>query len=233
MICLSDTRWALEFRVMSFGLCNMPSMFQSTIDAVFWDQLQKSVRLFFNNILVFSKSWESHIQHRRLILATLAKLSLVANPDKSEFALQSISYLGHQISQSGVEVDGSKIEAITSWPLPTNIKQLRGFPGLASYYWRFVYNYASIPAPLCNLLCKDNFCWTSSATEAFGKLKTALPHLFFAYQISILNSLLKLTHRVTGWVLCSNKMKVQSCFSISNYLRALDTTPSMSKKWQL
>lgn len=74
----------------------------------------------------------------RLTLATLAKHSLVANQSKCEFSWKYISYLGHQVSNAGVEVDSNKIDAIASWPLPTSVCQLRGFLGLVGYYRQFV-----------------------------------------------------------------------------------------------
>jgi len=84
------------------------------------------------------------------------------------------SSLGHTVSGQGVVVDASKVQAVLAWPLPTNLKQLRGFLGLTGYYRKFIKGYASIPAPLTNLLKKDNFNWDVDATAAFETLKSAL-----------------------------------------------------------
>jgi hypothetical protein len=66
-----------------------------------------------------------------------------------------IDYLGHIVSGSGVEMDDSKVKEVMEWPLPSNIKQLRGFLGLTGYYRRFIKNYALTALPLTTLLKKD------------------------------------------------------------------------------
>lgn len=84
--------------------------------------------------------------------------------------MSSISYLGHRISEAEVKIDPDKTSAITDWPLPSNLKQLRGFLGLSGYYRKFVKDYASV----INMLCKDGFTWTEEGKESFEKLKIAL-----------------------------------------------------------
>ncbi|KAF7838882.1 Ty3/gypsy retrotransposon protein [Senna tora] len=85
-----------------------------------------------------------------------------------------IEYLGHFVSAKGVEMDPAKIQAIIEWPLPTTIKQLRGFLGLSGYYRRFIHRYSAIAAPLTSLLKKTDFHWSDEATIAFNALKTAV-----------------------------------------------------------
>lgn len=82
-----------------------------------------------------------------------------------------MEYLGHCISAEGVSTNPKKIEVVQSWPEPVNVKQLRGFLGLAEYYQRFIRGYGVISKALTDLLKKDNFKWSSNATEAFEKLK--------------------------------------------------------------
>lgn len=130
------------------------------MNVVFKNQLRKLVLVFFDDILVYSKDWPTRLSHLRLALAMLKENSLVANRAKCDFALSSISYLGHRISTDRVSVDSAKIEAISNWPAPMSVRQLRGFLGLAGYYRRFVWGYATIATPLSDLLCKDRFVWT-------------------------------------------------------------------------
>ena len=87
-----------------------------------------------------------------------------------------LSYLGHIVSGTGVSVDPAKINAITNWPVPTNVKQLRGFLGLSGHYRRFVRQYTQLAAPLTQLLRKDAFVWTNEAEQAFRSLQNALTH---------------------------------------------------------
>jgi hypothetical protein len=94
---------------------------------------------------------------------------------KCEFAQQSISYLGHVISASGVATDQSKIATVRDWPAPTNAKELRSFLGLAGYYRKFVQNYGVIAKPLTNLLRKGVlYIWTEETEQAFQLLKASL-----------------------------------------------------------
>ncbi|XP_020229083.1 uncharacterized protein LOC109810110 [Cajanus cajan] len=93
---------------------------------------------------------------------------------KCSFGLQQVEYLGHTVSGEGVAMEKDKIQAVLNWPVPLNLKQLRGFFGLTGYYRRFIKSYASIAGPLNNLLKKDNFLWDSQVTAAFERLKTAI-----------------------------------------------------------
>ncbi|XP_026451768.1 uncharacterized protein LOC113352115 [Papaver somniferum] len=89
-------------------------------------------------------------------------------------AQPQLEYLGNLISANGVATDPEKISATQIWPLPTNLKQLRGFLGLTRYYRRFINNYGTISKPLTDMLKKDAFHWTPSAHQAFTDLKTTM-----------------------------------------------------------
>lgn len=163
-----------EFLVMPFGLCNAPSTFQTTMNALFQPFLCKFVFVFFDDILVYSRSLEDHISHLDDVFNCLLQQQFYLKQSKCSFAQSSIAYLGHIVSAQGVGPDPEKISAMVDWPKPTTLKQLRGFLGLTGFYRKFVRNYAIIAAPLTDLLRKDAFTWNDQATAAFELLKKAM-----------------------------------------------------------
>ncbi|MCH81628.1 hypothetical protein A2U01_0002419, partial [Trifolium medium] len=163
-----------EFLVMPFGLCNAPSTFQSVMNTIFEPFLRQFVIVFFDDILVYSPSLELHLHHLEQVFDCLLQNQFHLKQSKCSFAQNSIEYLGHIVSIEGVGADPEKIKAMLLWPAPQTIKQLRGFLGLTGFYRKFVCNYATIAAPLTDLLKKDAFCWTEKAQRAFETLKTAM-----------------------------------------------------------
>ncbi|XP_057429344.1 uncharacterized protein LOC130722592 [Lotus japonicus] len=114
-----------EYLVMPFGLMNAPSTFQALMNEVFRDLLRRNVLVFFDDILVYSSDWETHLQQLTMVLDRLRKQGLVANRKKCSFAQQSVEYLGHVVSFQGVSMDPSKIQSVINWPTPKNVKGVR------------------------------------------------------------------------------------------------------------
>ena len=129
--------------------------------------------VFFDDILIYSPTYSSHIRHLNEVLSILTKNQFYVKLSKCTFACTTVEYLGHLFANGELKADPSKIEAMLSWPTPTSVRQLRGFLGLTGYYRRFVAHYASIAGPLTELL-KDSFVWSETAASSFVALKGAM-----------------------------------------------------------
>jgi hypothetical protein len=154
---------------MPFGLTYAPVAFQSLMNQLLQPFLRKCVLVFFDDILIYSKTEAKHCEHAKHILQVLRRNKIFAKLSKCVFGQQQIEYLGHIISAQGVSTGPNKIQAVKEWPIPTNITELRGFLGLAGYYRRFIRDYGKIYRPLFEGLKKGEFQWSSSQLDAFNK----------------------------------------------------------------
>ncbi|GKC84187.1 putative mitochondrial protein [Tanacetum coccineum] len=150
-----------EFLVMPFDLTNAPSTFQALMNEVFKPFLRKF-------------TLEEHVYYLSVVLETMRQNQLFAKQSKCVFGTKQVEYLGHVISALGVATNPSKIKAMQDWPVPNNVKQLRGFLGLTGYYRRFIMNFASVSRPLTQLLKNIGYKWTDEAQVAFENLKVAM-----------------------------------------------------------
>lgn len=139
-----------EFLVMPSGLANAPSTFQATMNEIFKPHLRCFVLVFFDNILVYSPSWKTHLEHQEIVLQLLRQHHLVAKHSKCLFGQTTVDYLGHIISAQGLVVNPDKIKVIQNWQPPKTVKEV--FLGLTGYYRCFIHHYAAIAGPLNKLL---------------------------------------------------------------------------------
>ncbi|KAL2938982.1 Transposon Ty3-I Gag-Pol polyprotein [Bienertia sinuspersici] len=164
-----------EFTVMSFGLTNAPAAFMDIMNRTFHEYLDKFIVVFIDDILIYSRSREEHEEHLRRTLDILRRDRWYAKLSKCEFWLKRIAFLGHIVSNEGVSVDPSKIKAVSEWPRPTNVTEIRSFLGLAGYYRRFVKDFSRIAQPITRLMRKEvKFEWKEDCEKAFVELKKRL-----------------------------------------------------------
>lgn len=166
-----------EFKVLPFGLTNAPPVFSAAMNHIFRDMIGKHVLVYLDDILVFSKSAEEHLQHLRLVLQRLREHKFYAKLSKCEFNMRSVHYLGHVVSAEGIQVDPRKTQVVDEWPVPRNPKHLRSFLGFANYFRRFIQGYSRLVSPLYALLKADAaWVWTDACQSAFEGVKHALTH---------------------------------------------------------
>ena len=172
-----------EFKVMPFGLCNAPATFQRLMEVVLAGLNRKQCFVYLDDILIISHNWEEHLENLQLVFDRLRRAGLRLKPKKCTFAQRKALYLGHIISEEGIEVDPEKVEKVRNYPIPNNLRSLQQFLGLVSYYRRFIPNCSKVTNPLHCLTRKDvPFIWSDSCQESFDRLKmllTSTPVLAF------------------------------------------------------
>ena len=164
-----------EFFTMPFGLTTAPATFQRLMQTVLNELVPKDCLIYMDDIIVHGRTIREHNQRLTEVLMRLREAGLTVKSKKCQFLRQEVLFLGHRLSAAGVQVDSSKTARILSWPTPKNAQDVRSFIGLASYYRKFVRNFAAIASPLHRLTEKGRpFRWTTECTEAFTRLKQLL-----------------------------------------------------------
>ena len=167
-----------EFNVMPFGLTNAPATFkaQRLMECVLAGLTYEQCLIYLDDIVVFSVTFDQHLERLKMVFHHLAEAGLKLKPSKCHFAKSEIRYLGHIVSRQGIQADPDKTSAMISFPVPSDIKELRQFLGLTNYYRRFIKGYSSIAEPLHKLTRKTEggFKWNSECQNAFQHLKHLL-----------------------------------------------------------
>jgi hypothetical protein len=162
---------------MPFGLTNAPSTFIRLMNEVIHPFIGKFVVVYFDGILIYSKSLNEHIEHLCAAFCALRDARLFANLEKCTFCTDRVYFLGYVVTPQGIEVDEVKIEAIKSWPIPATLTQLWSFLGLAGFYRHFMRDFSTIAAPLNDLMKKGvSFRWGAIQDQAFHTLIDKLTH---------------------------------------------------------
>ena len=127
--------------------------------------------VYFDDILIYSTNSMEHFEHLRKLFSILREQRLFANLKKCDFYANKIIFLGYVVTKDGIEMDKSRIEAITNWPTPSSIHDVRSFHGLVFFYSRFIREFSSIMAPVTEFLKGYKFKWTNVAKESFEMIK--------------------------------------------------------------
>ena len=180
---------------MPFGLCNAPGTLMCVMDKAFGDLNFQFLLVYLDDILVFGSTFEETLFRLETVLSRLSNLNLKIKPEKCQLFRKKVCYLGHVVTHEGTSPDPEKVQAVSEWPRPVTLRDLRGFLGLSGYYRRFLKGYAEVAAPLQRLLqgqegrrkgkkiSKGTHYkgdgsirekWNSSCETAFTKLKQML-----------------------------------------------------------
>uniref|UniRef100_A0A2N9GGF1 RNA-directed DNA polymerase n=1 Tax=Fagus sylvatica TaxID=28930 RepID=A0A2N9GGF1_FAGSY len=163
-----------EWMVMPFGLSNAPSTFMRVMTQVLKPFMGKFLVVYFDDILIYSKSKAQHLDHLTQVCIALRKESLYGNLKKCSFFTDRVIFLGFIVSSEGVSPDPQKVQSVVDWPQPKNIHDVRSFHGLASFYRRFIRGFSTIMSPITDCMKQGEFKWTNAATKAFTEIKKKL-----------------------------------------------------------
>ena len=159
-----------ECNRMAFGLTNAPATFQRLMEKCMGELNLRDCLIFLDDVLIFSDTFEEHIVKLEAVFSRLKQHGLKLKASKCEFFESQITYLGHIVSKEGIQTDPQKIEALTSWPVPKSVKDVRVFLGFSGYYRKFVQDYARIVKPISDLLIGHP---TSKAARKSKKAKAS------------------------------------------------------------
>ncbi|MCG7878904.1 MAG: RNA-directed DNA polymerase, partial [Candidatus Thiodiazotropha endolucinida] len=168
-------RGLFQFRVLPFGLCNAPATFERLMETVLAGLQWDICLIYIDDVIVYGKTFEEALKNLETVLERLQVAGLKLKAQKCKLFSKSVSFLGHIISDRGIETDPEKILAVQEWPIPINITEVRSYLGLCSYYRRFIPKFAEIAKPLHRLTEKgQKFVWSNECQHAFETLKKHL-----------------------------------------------------------
>ncbi|CAM1296766.1 Uncharacterised protein r2_g608 [Pycnogonum litorale] len=168
-----DGQW--EYNVMPFGLCNAPSCFQRIMNEVLGELRWKVCLVYMDDVIIYGKTFQEMCDNLDKVLEKLETAGLRIKLEKCHFGVQEIEYLGYLVGKGMIKPSPSNIEVILNYPVPTSVKELHRFIGMASYYRRFIQGFSQLTDPLRKLLRnKVEWNWKEEQVQAFDILKQKL-----------------------------------------------------------
>ena len=180
-----------EYNRMPMGLANAPATYQRVMEECLGDLHLRICFIYLDDIIIFAKSFEEHLERLQMVFEKLREAGIKLSPKKCSLFMKRVRYVGHIVSESGIEPDGEKIAKVLDWPTPTSREQVRQFLGFIGYYRKFIRDFAKIARPLSDLLpstvkktrgkskssntsSQNDFCWRDNQEQAFQFLKAQL-----------------------------------------------------------
>jgi hypothetical protein len=167
----------MEWVAMPFGLCNARAPFQRMMNDILRDFLHKFVIVYLDDVCIYSRTLEEHLEHLRLVLQRFKEEGLKLRLKKCFFGLQEMEYLGYTVSAGKISVSTKKVEAVAYWPVPTTQKEVRSFVQFCNFYATFIHHFSDLTAPLTDSLRKSQpqkVTLAPACLEAFETLKLRL-----------------------------------------------------------
>ena len=164
-----------QFRVMPFGLMDAPSVFQRLMTRVLMGLNPEDgtdfVAVYIDDVLVFSRTLQDHLEHLKLVITRLQEAGLKLNLSKCHFLREEVEYLGHVITPEGLKPAPKLTASVVEFAISRNVQEVRQFLGLSSYYRRFIPQFARVAKPLHDLTRKGSqFHWDAQCQVAFTSL---------------------------------------------------------------
>ena len=168
-----------EYCKMPFGLTNSPATYQRLMEECLGEYNMKICIIYLDDIIIVGRTFEEHLERLDIVLTRLKECNLKLSAEKCHFMQKKVSFLGHIVSEDGVETDPEKINKVKNWPVPANPDELRSFVSFAGYYRRYVKNFSVVAKPLTDLLPptsakknkqkqkKTEWVWTAKEQTAF------------------------------------------------------------------
>lgn len=164
-----------QFTRMPYGLTGAPATFQRLLDHVIGPEFEPHAFAYLDDIVVATATFEEHLKWLGCVFQRIRNAGLTINKEKSEFCRTEVRYLGFRVEREGLKVDPAKIQPVVDYPAPTNLRQLRRFIGMSSWYRKFIKDFATVVEPLTRLLKKqERWRWSEEQQSSFEQIRDSL-----------------------------------------------------------